>query len=136
MEKKKSKSLCKKFFRHFDLFGTFITFTIKGENDYKSFLGGITTISLVLIMGVYICYMSYRFLARKEFDFIFSNKIIDDPFLNLTEINFNLAFGIQNASNHKVVNSTIFEYFDFKLYMNLNLLKNNFQYKLKNQLIK
>ena len=125
MEKKKSKSLCKKFFRHFDLFGTFITFTIKGENDYKSFLGGISTISLVLIMGVYICYMSYRFLARKDFDFIFSNKIIDDPFLNLTEINFNLAFGIQNASDHKVVNSTILEYFDFKLYMNLNLLKNN-----------
>ena len=125
MEKKKSKSLCKKFFRQFDLFGTFITFTIKGENDYKSFLGGITTLLLIIIMGVYVCYMSYRFIARKEFDFIFSNKIIDDPFLNLTEINFNLAFGIQYASNHQVVDPSIFEYFDFELYMKKSYLKNN-----------
>ena len=125
MEKKKSKSFFKKIFRQFDLFGTFITFTIKGENDYKSFLGGITTFSLVLIMGVYVCYMSYRFLTRKEFDFIFSNKIIDDPFLNLTDINFNLAFGVQYASNHTVVNPLIYNNFDFSLYMSIN----NYKYK-------
>ena len=125
MEKKKSKSLCKKFFRQFDLFGTFITFTIKGENDYKSFLGGITTLLLIIIMGVYVCYMSYRFIARKEFDFIFSNKIIDDPFLNLTEINFNMAFGIQFASNHQVVDPSIFEFFDFELYMKISYMKNH-----------
>ena len=123
MEKKKSKSNFKKFFRQFDLFGTFITFTIKGENDYKSLLGGIATFLLILIMGVYVCYMSYRFITRKEFDFIFSNKIIDDPFLNLTDINFNLAFGIQYAKNHKVVDPSIYENFDFSLFMSINNLK-------------
>lgn len=125
MEKKKSKSFFKKIFRQFDLFGTFITFTIKGENDYKSFLGGITTFSLILIMGVYVCYMSYRFLARKEFDFIFSNKIIDDPFLNLTDINFNMAFGVQYANNHTVVDPSIYDNFNFSLYMSIN----NYKYK-------
>lgn len=121
--KKKKKSLFKRVISKMDLFGTFITFTINGENDYKSVLGGLATFSLSLLMGVYICYMSYRFLTRKEFDFIFSNKVIDDPFLNLTDINFNLAFGIQFSNNHSVVSDTIYEYFNFSLYISININK-------------
>jgi len=83
-----------------DCFGTFITFRIYDDLEYKSLVGGISTILFAIIAGVYVAYMSYRFLWRKEFSFIYSTKLEDTrPFINLTEVGFNIAFGVQFISN-------------------------------------
>ena len=66
----------KRIIKNCDCFGTPLTFRINNDLEYKSLIGGISTILFTLIAGLYISYMSYRFLWRKDFDFIYSNKVI------------------------------------------------------------
>ena len=91
---------CKKCFKAAikacDGFGTFITFRINDDIEYKSLIGGCSTILFVIITVVYASYCCSSFFARKNVDFIFTNKIVQaDPFINLTDSHFNLAFGVQ-----------------------------------------
>ena len=83
-----------------DCFGKPLTFRINHEREYKSLLGGVSTIIFVMISLVYITYMTSRFLLRKNLEFIYSTKVVDEgAFLNFTDINFNLAFGVQYTLN-------------------------------------
>ena len=83
-----------------DCFGKPLTFRINHEREYKSLLGGLSTIIFVMISLIYITYMTSRFLLRKNLEFIYSTKVVDEgAFLNFTEINFNLAFGVQFTLN-------------------------------------
>ena len=68
-----------------DLFGIFITFRIKDEIEYKSMIGGFSTIFFILLTLMYTIYYSINFLARKNIDLIYSFKIIEtEPFIYLT----------------------------------------------------
>ena len=88
------------FIKQCDLFGKPISFKYNNDIEYKSIIGGINTIIFVMLSLIYIMYMSYRFILRKDINFIYSTKIVSEgAFLNLTEINFNLAFGIQFTEN-------------------------------------
>ena len=79
-----------------DGFGTFITFRINDDIEYKSLIGGISTILFVIITVVYTTYCCLGFFSRSNVDFIFTNKIVEsDPYINLTDCHFNLAFGVQ-----------------------------------------
>ena len=83
-----------------DYFGTFVTFRINDEIEYKSIIGGLTSIIFAILAISYTIYVGYPFVKRENIDFIFSNKIIEtQPFINLTSINFNLGFGIQYQEN-------------------------------------
>ena len=43
--------------------------------------------------------MSYRFITRKELSFINAYRIVEsEPFLSLTETEFNFAFGIESEN--------------------------------------
>ena len=75
---------CKKCFKTAikacDGFGTFITFRINDDIEYKSLIGGCSTILFVIITVVYASYCCSSFFARKNVDFIFTNKIVQaDP---------------------------------------------------------
>lgn len=88
------------FIKQCDLFGKPISFKYNNDIEYKSIIGGINTIFFIILSLIYIMYMSYRFILRKDINFIYSTKIVSEgAFLNLTEINFNLAFGIQFTEN-------------------------------------
>ena len=94
--KKGKENIFNSIIKECDCFGTFITFRIYDDIEYKSLAGGISTILFTLMAGIYIAYMSYRFLWRKEYSFIYTTKLQDSrPFINLTDVGFNLAFGIQ-----------------------------------------
>ncbi len=96
-----SKTL-KSIIKNCDCFGTFITFRINEDNELKSLFGGIATIFYLIIAIIYISYMSYRFFARKELSFINAYRIVEsEPFLNLTETEFNFAFGIESEDTEK-----------------------------------
>ena len=83
-----------------DCFGKPLTFRINHEREYKSLLGGLSTIIFVMISIIYVTYMTSRFLLRKNLEFIYSTKVVDEgAFLNFTDINFNLAFGVQFTLN-------------------------------------
>ena len=109
--------ITKRIIKECDLFGTFITFQINNDYDYKSLMGGISTIIYSLIAGAYILYMSLRFILRKEVNFIYSNKILDSgPYVNLYDIGFNIAFGVRYSSNGKPANLDTQKYLYYKFY--------------------
>ena len=109
--------LIKRTLKECDFFGTLITFQINNDYDYKSVVGGISTILYSIIAGAYILYMSLRFILRKEVDFIYSNKILDSgPFVDLQSIGFNLAFGVRYSdSGYPAYNETL-KFFDHYFY--------------------
>ena len=109
----------KKVIKNCDCFGTPLTFRINNDLEYKSLIGGISTILFTIVAGLYISYMSYRFLWRKDFDFIYSNKIVDSGAnINLTEVKFNLAFGIQFTIDGTNAINTMKKYMDYSMTIN------------------
>ena len=109
----------KKIIKNCDCFGTPLTFRINNELEYKSIIGGISTILFTILAGLYISYMSYRFLWRKDFDFIYSNKIVDSGAnINLTEVKFNLAFGIQFTIDGSNAIETMKKYMHYSMTIN------------------
>ena len=100
-----------------DCFGTFITFRVDDEIEYKSIIGGIFTLVYVLIAILFITMMSIKFIGKKNLNLIYSKKIAQKPFLNLTEINFNFAFGAQFSKSAlpAIKNSSKYFYYSLNL---------------------
>ena len=112
---------CPKIFRRIikecDLFGTLITFQINNDYDYKSVIGGASTLIFLSIAITYIFYMGLRFILRKEVNFIYSNKILDHgPFVDLDRDNFKFAFGVQYADDASSACNDTKKYFEYNLY--------------------
>ena len=107
----------KNFIKEIDCFGTLITFQINHDYDYKSLMGGISTIIYSLFSIGYILYMSYRFFFKLDVNFIYSNKIVDSgPFINLTDIQFNFAFGVRYSDNGKSAILETKKFFNYFIY--------------------
>ena len=114
-EKKMGKNCCKtikKIIKECDCFGTFISFRINDEIEYKSLIGGFSTIIFTSFALAYTIYVSYYFISRKNVDLIYSNKIIQsNPKVNLTQLEFNFGFGLQYQSNgESAINLKYFKY--------------------------
>ena len=99
-----------------DGFGTFITFRINDDIEYKSLIGGCSTILFVIITVIYTIYCCSSFFSRKNVDFIFTNKIVQtDPQINLTSSHFNLAFGVQYSEDAMSAIENTSQYFTYKM---------------------
>ena len=106
-----------KIIKKFDYFGTFVTFRINDEIEYKSIVGGLTSLIFFILSILYTIYVGLSFIKRENIEFIFSNKIIEkQPFINLTEVGFNMGFGIQYQDN------ALSAIDDFKDYLNYSLI--------------
>ena len=93
----------KKCIKRLDFFGSLITFTINNEYRYHSFIGGCLFIISIIISILYSFYCFWNFIGRNKIDFIYSRKIIEsNPSINLKEINFNFAFGLQKFGNRGI----------------------------------
>ena len=55
-----------KIIKSLDFFGTLITFRINNDLEYKSLLGGISSIIFFIISSTYILYESYFFIKREN----------------------------------------------------------------------
>ncbi len=111
MGKKCCKTI-KKIIKECDCFGTFISFRINDDIEYKSLIGGFSTIIFTTFALAYTLYVSYYFISRKNVDLIYSNKIIQsNPKVNLTQLEFNFGFGLQYQSDgESAVNLKYFKY--------------------------
>jgi len=107
---------CKKLIRKIDFFGTFISFRLNKNLKYKSLIGGIFTLSYIMVSFIYIFYMSIPFIKRQHVNFTYSNKIVSkNPFINLTSANFVFAFGPLFLSDAASAISDSLKYFTYKL---------------------
>ena len=113
------ESLChkiKKSIKRLDLFGSLITFTINNEYRYHSFIGGCLFIISIIITLLYSFYCFWNFINRNKIDFIYSRKIIEkNPSINLKEINFNFAFGLQKFGNGGIYKFPNKDYFTYSM---------------------
>ena len=104
----KSRKCIKRFIKSCDAFGTFITFRINDDIEYKSIIGGLSTIFFVLVTLAYIIYCCIGFFGRSNVNLIYTSKVVDkSPFVNLTESQFSMAFGIQFSDPNKEKESNI-----------------------------
>ena len=115
----------KKIIRKVDFFGTFITFRVNEEIEYKSIIGGIFTLIYGIISLSYVSIMAINFIGRKNIDFIYSKTIHQHPVLNLSKVGFNFAFGAQYSKTAvpAIKNSKI--YFDYNVNLIESLSNNN-----------
>ena len=60
--------------------------------------------------------MSYRFFARKELSFINAYRIVEsEPFLNLTETEFNFAFGLETSETEEHYIESYIPFFNYSI---------------------
>jgi hypothetical protein len=96
MEKKNCNHQIRSLLKEIDLFGTFITFRINNDLEYKSISGGCCTLFFIIFTLIYTLYYSYGFISRKNISYIYSTKVVESsPYINLKKENFNFAFGVQ-----------------------------------------
>ena len=109
-----SKNRIRLILKKIDLFSTPISFKIENAYEYHSLIGGIFTIIFIFFTLFYLFYMGYFFVIRDNISFIYSRKIIEkEPYINLTEVQFNFAFGLQYADADEDVLIELNKYFDF-----------------------
>ena len=111
----KCKTQIKSLLKKMDYFGTFLTFRVNEEIEYKSIIGGTFSIIYALFVILYVTTMSIDFVRRKNINFIYSNKISQNPFINLTEIGFNFAFGIQFSQSVTSAIKETRQFFDYNV---------------------
>jgi len=109
------KNKIKSFLKKVDYFGTFLTFRVNEEIEYKSIIGGTFSILYGIFVISYITTMSIDFIGRKNINFIYSNKITHNPFINLTDIGFNFAFGIQFSKSTISAIKQTRQFFDYNV---------------------
>ena len=112
--KKYSKEI-KTFIKKIDFFATYISFKVNEEIEYKSLIGGTFTIIYVIFALGYIIIMSTNFIKRKNLNFIYSNKIMRQPFVNLSDISFTFAFGIQYSESTFPAIEDLYLYFNYSI---------------------
>ena len=96
MEKKNCNHHIRSLLKEIDLFGTFITFRINNDLEYKSISGGCCTLFFIIFILIYTIYYSYGFITRKNINYIYSTKVVESsPYINLKKENFNFACGVQ-----------------------------------------
>ena len=106
----------KQIIKAFDCFGTPITFRINDDVEYKSLMGGISSLFFIITASLYIAYNSYFFIFRKNVDFIYSKKTINaQPMVDFERIGYRFAFGLQYMSDHTstILNTT--KYFNYSI---------------------
>jgi len=122
--KKCSKNF-RKIIKKLDHFGTFITFRINEEIEYKSIIGGVFTIFFTAFAIFYISTMSINFLGRKNITFIYSKTIHQHPILNLSKVGFNFAFGAQYSKTAVPAIKNSHRFFDYTVNIIESLSNNN-----------
>ena len=98
--------------KDFDFYGKKITFTYKGEEEYKTHTGGCTSLAILCILAVYF-YFLLDILMNNKNTAKNTNSLVRDLFsdtANTTIANSNLSFSfvMTNGTNNTQDNGLIF----------------------------
>ena len=105
----------KNILKQIDYFATFVSFRVNDEIEYKSLIGGTFTLIYGIFAFIFIMTSSISFLERKNLNFIYSHKIKSQPFINLSDISFNFAFGVQYSDNAYSAVEDTYLYFNYSV---------------------
>ena len=113
------KKKCSCIYKKINLFSTYISFHINNSHSFRSIFGGLITIVFLFIVISFISYHTFIFIFKLKIEYIHSNTIVNNcPFINLTDIKFNLGFGLQFTINGTNAFESYKKYFDYS--MNIN----------------
>ena len=86
--------------KDFDMYGKRIAFTYKGQEEYKTLLGGIITIIVTIVMILYAQIMFRVLIGRtdtnKSTNGLIRNLVSDSESLDLSTTDFSIAFTLDN----------------------------------------
>ena len=113
------KKKCSCIYKKINLFSTYISFHINNSHSFRSIFGGLITLIFLFIMISFISYHFYIFIFKLKLEYIHSNTIVDNcPFINLTDIKFNLGFGLQFTLNGTNAFESYKKYLDYSMVIN------------------
>ena len=110
------KNRFQEFIKECDIFGQSVRFNIMGENQYKSIIGGITTLVLSIVAILVVVYFSIDMIWKQNPNVIsYQNmKILQT---NLSNQNFFAAFDLRTFSNNTRIDfSDTSEYFRLQFF--------------------
>ena len=62
--------------------------------------------------------MSYRFISKKNINFINAYRIVEsEPFINLTDIGFNFAFGLETSETEEHYIESDIPFFSYSIFL-------------------
>jgi hypothetical protein len=122
------KSYFQNFFKSCDIFGQYIRLYIRGETQYKSTLGGICTVVLIII-GVYFAIYFSLDMVYKVNPNISVYSTFDNNSIKINNSNFFFAFQI-SFSNHSI--HDISKYVLVRLTLSNRTVKNSYYYNSTN----
>lgn len=86
--------------KRLDIFGHKQTFRINNKSEHRSVCGGIVSVVFIICALIFIAINFIYFITRSNVSLIFTHKILDkNPFVNLTQLQFNFAFTILYERN-------------------------------------
>lgn len=97
------------FLLNIDFFGEPISFTYRNKRKFQSKLGGIITIIISLLAITLIYGLGQNFFRRRNPKF--SKEDVSHnvtPFYNINNLNFSIAFKIENNSGEKISSKKLF----------------------------
>ena len=98
-----------KYFRLVDLVGRAPPLLIDNNKIYKTTVGAICTIIILIISITSVCFFGQELFKKEAPSVNFSTKGIDHPpLLEYDEDTFELAFGLQNSDKTLYINESIY----------------------------
>ena len=86
----------KKVFKNFDYFSVYIHFHYKHKDRYKSTIGGLIFIILMLLVVVYVSLNIQNFIRRKNLSIIsYDNYINETDIISFDNFSMSFAFGLE-----------------------------------------
>jgi hypothetical protein len=105
-----------RFMKRLDIFGHKQTFRINNKREHRSICGGLVSMTFIICAFVFVLMNFKDFIMRNNVSLIFTNKILDtNPFVNLTQLEFNFAFTVSFEKNSSDALETTSEFLDFHL---------------------
>ena len=107
----------KKVFKKFDYFSVYIHFHYKHKDRYKSTIGGLTFIILMILVIVYVSLNIQNFIRRKNLSIIsYDNYINETDIISFDNFSMSFAFGLECQNYEKFGNlNDIYDLFVFSL---------------------
>jgi len=90
-----------------DMYGKTFTFTYKGEDEFKTTIGGVISIAIQVVLAIY-AIMLLRVMAQRGDTNKSRNTMVQDlssdtEKITLADTTFSLAFSVENVNSYNIL---------------------------------
>lgn len=105
--------------KDYDMYGRSITFTYKGEEEYKTYIGGFISVIILTIMAIYFYLQITTLIFKKDTSkatvSLVRDLLKDEESLSLLETDFSVAFSLINEDGAFTSTDNFTQYLDLEV---------------------